>query len=115
MKDYRETYIRKAEIAQLIILHQIYAQSGSQELIFQGGTALRWCYGGSWFSEDLDFVTLLPPETVKAKLQRAVLTTSLNLPRPTGKKWNRQSPVICRDFCPGRHWPCIMRMDSLLS
>lgn len=72
MKNYRETYIRKAEIAQLILLHQIYSLTGSQELYFQGGTALRWCYGGSRFSEDLDFVTPLPPETVKAKIERAV-------------------------------------------
>jgi predicted nucleotidyltransferase component of viral defense system len=51
MKDYRETYIRKAEIAQLIILHQIYSLSGSHDMILQGGTALRWCYGGSRFME----------------------------------------------------------------
>ncbi len=55
MKNYRETYVRKAEIAQLILLHQLYSLSGSRDLIFQGGTALRWCYGGSRFSEDLDF------------------------------------------------------------
>ena len=46
MNSYRETYVRKAEIAQLILLHQLYSQPGSRELIFQGGTALRWCYGG---------------------------------------------------------------------
>lgn len=48
MKNYRETYVRKAEIAQLILLHQLYSLSGSRELIFQGGTALRWCYGGNF-------------------------------------------------------------------
>ena len=36
MKNYRETYIRKAEVAQLILLHQLYSLSGSRELIFQG-------------------------------------------------------------------------------
>src|SRR5450759_829138 len=70
MKNYRETYVRKAEIAQLILLHQIYSLSGSRELIFQGGTALRWCYGGSRFSEDLDFVTPLGADAVRAKLNR---------------------------------------------
>jgi predicted nucleotidyltransferase component of viral defense system len=70
MKSYHETYIRKAEIAQLILLHQLYSQPGSQELIFQGGTALRWCYGGSRFSEDLDFVTLLGADAIRAKLNR---------------------------------------------
>ena len=70
MKNYRETYVRKAEIAQLILLHQLYSLPGSRELIFQGGTALRWCYGGSRFSEDLDFVTPLGADAVRAKLNR---------------------------------------------
>ena len=70
MKNYREPYIRKAEIAQLIMLHQLYSLSGSQKLIFQGGTALRWCYGGSRFSEDLDFVTPLGADAVYEKLKR---------------------------------------------
>ena len=68
MKNYRETYIRKAEIAQLIILNQLYRQRGRQHLIFQGGTALRWCYGGDRFSEDLDFVTPLTGDDVKSML-----------------------------------------------
>lgn len=72
MKSYRETYIRKAEIAQLILLHQLYSLSKSREVIFQGGTALRWCYGGSRFSEDLDFVTPLGADAVRAKLNRAL-------------------------------------------
>lgn len=70
MKTYREKYIRRAEIAQLIILHQLYLQGGSHALIFQGGTSIRWCYGGSRFSEDLDFVTPLAPEAVRAILKR---------------------------------------------
>jgi predicted nucleotidyltransferase component of viral defense system len=72
MKTYRETYIRRAEIAQLIILHQLYMQKGSHNLIFQGGTALRWCYGGARFSEDLDFVTPLAPESIKKILTGAL-------------------------------------------
>jgi len=72
MKNYRETYVRKAEIAQLILLHQLYSLSGSRELIFQGGTALRWCYGGSRFSEDLDFVTPIGADAVRAKLNRTL-------------------------------------------
>jgi predicted nucleotidyltransferase component of viral defense system len=70
LKNCRETYVRNAEIAQLILLHQLYSLSGSRELIFQGGTALRWCYGGSRFSEDLDFVTPLGADEVRAKLNR---------------------------------------------
>lgn len=33
MKTYRERHIRKAEIAQLILLHQLYAQQASRNLI----------------------------------------------------------------------------------
>jgi len=70
MKNYQETYVRKAEIAQLILLHQLYSLPGSRELIFQGGTALRWCYGGSRFYEDLDFVTPLDMDAVRVKLNK---------------------------------------------
>ncbi|MEN6432325.1 MAG: nucleotidyl transferase AbiEii/AbiGii toxin family protein [Smithella sp.] len=72
MKNYRETYIRRAEIAQLILLHQLYQQKDSRHLIFQGGTTLRWCYGGSRFSEDLDFVTSLAPESVEVLIGAAM-------------------------------------------
>lgn len=72
MKRYNELHIRKAEIFQLILLFHIYAQSGSHDLVFQGGTALRWCYGGSRFSEDLDFVTTLPTARIDVILQRAI-------------------------------------------
>jgi predicted nucleotidyltransferase component of viral defense system len=57
---YNQRKIRKSEALQLILLDNLYAQSGSHQIIFQGGTALRWVYGGTRFSEDLDFVTLLP-------------------------------------------------------
>lgn len=72
MKNYRETYIRQAEIAQLIILNQLYGQRGSQHLIFRGGTALRWCYGGNRFSEDLDFETPMPIADVRPVLDAAL-------------------------------------------
>ena len=72
MKRYNEQHIRKAEIAQLILLYHIYAQTGSHQLAFQGGTALRWCYGGSRFSEDLDFVTDMPGKTLDALLAKSV-------------------------------------------
>jgi len=72
MKNYHEQHIRAAEILQLILLQHIYAQSGSQKLIFQGGTALRWCYGGGRFSEDLDFVFSSPLATVDRIMTRAL-------------------------------------------
>lgn len=72
MKKYNEHHIRKAEIAQLILLYHLYGQSGSHKLVFQGGTALRWCYGGSRFSEDLDFVTTMSMAALDALLAKAI-------------------------------------------
>lgn len=70
MRTYSERHIRKAEIAQLILLYHLYSRPESKDLVFQGGTALRWCYGGSRFSEDLDFVTNLPTEALRQLLAR---------------------------------------------
>jgi predicted nucleotidyltransferase component of viral defense system len=67
---YNQKKIRKSEALQLILLDNLYAQSGSQHIIFQGGTALRWVYGGMRFSEDLDFVTCLPAEDVDKILNK---------------------------------------------
>lgn len=53
--DYKR--VGNSEIAQLVILYNIFSQRRGSILIFQGGTAIRWCYGGTRFSEDLDFVT----------------------------------------------------------
>jgi len=54
---YDKKRVKDSELLQLILLDNLYAQSGSEHLIFQGGTAIRWVYGGLRFSEDLDFVT----------------------------------------------------------
>lgn len=67
---YNEKRVRKSELLQLILLDNLYAQSGSERIIFQGGTALRWIYGGMRFSEDLDFVTDLPKEDIGKILAR---------------------------------------------
>ena len=56
---FNESKIKKAELFQLLLLNSIYSQSASKHIIFQGGTALRWVYGGMRFSEDLNFVTTL--------------------------------------------------------
>jgi predicted nucleotidyltransferase component of viral defense system len=56
---FKKKKVRKSEALQLVLLDNLYAQSGSKDIIFQGGTALRWVYSGMRFSEDLDFVTHL--------------------------------------------------------
>lgn len=69
---YNQKKIRKSEALQLILLDNLYAQSGSHQIIFQGGTALRWVYGGTRFSEDLDFVTLLSTNELDKILMKTV-------------------------------------------
>ncbi len=68
---YKNGVIRKSEYLQLILLDSIYAQTGSEQLIFQGGTALRWVYSGPRFSEDLDFVTHLREAAIEEILNKA--------------------------------------------
>lgn len=73
---YTETRVRQSEVLQLLLLDALYGHSGSQHIIFQGGTALRWVYGGSRFSEDLDFVTSLPPDKIQSILKAVTTKTS---------------------------------------
>ena len=74
---YNETRVRKSELLQLILLDNLYAQSGSERMIFQGGTALRWGYGGMRFSEDLDFVTNLPKKDIQKILNTTFKKTQM--------------------------------------
>jgi predicted nucleotidyltransferase component of viral defense system len=55
MKTYDQARTRQAEVAQLIVLQSLFSLRESREVIFQGGTAIRWFHGGMRFSEDLDF------------------------------------------------------------
>lgn len=73
MKAYAERHIRRSELFQLILLQHLYARPESEHLVFQGGTAIRWCHGGERFSEDLDFVTHLDRSALE-KLMRSVET-----------------------------------------
>jgi predicted nucleotidyltransferase component of viral defense system len=63
--------VRQSELLQLVLLNTLYSLSGSHQAVFQGGTALRWVYGGSRFSEDLDFVTDLPPNRIESLIEKA--------------------------------------------
>ena len=71
---YKEKRVKQSELLQLLLLDAVYAQKGSEEIIFQGGTALRWVYNGQRFSEDLDFVTRLPLHAIETVLRK---TTSI--------------------------------------
>jgi len=69
MRTYQGKRVRQSEILQLLLLDNIYSHSGSEKIIFQGGTALRWVYGGMRFSEDLDFVSSLPKRKIETPSQ----------------------------------------------
>lgn len=68
---YQEKRAKQSELLQLLLLDNLYAQSGSERMIFQGGTALRWVYGGIRFSEDLDFVT----DLARTDIERVLVKT----------------------------------------
>ncbi len=67
--------LQQGALLQLILLHALYSQSGSERLIFQGGTALRWVYGALRASEDLDFVSSMPASEVRKLLDRTLPQT----------------------------------------
>jgi predicted nucleotidyltransferase component of viral defense system len=67
--------LQQGAFLQLILLQTLYSQSGSDQLIFQGGTALRWVYGAQRASEDLDFVSSLPPSRLRRLLNQALPQT----------------------------------------
>jgi predicted nucleotidyltransferase component of viral defense system len=87
MKQWRPTYIERAEMIQLILLANLYGQAASNQLFFQGGTAIRWCYDGSRFSEDLDFETHLAPHALKDLFRKALpgIRRDLSATLGTGK------------------------------
>jgi len=65
----RPNRIQQSEAFQLLLLDCLYALSKSEKIVFQGGTALRWVYGGARFSEDLDFVTHLTFGRIKELME----------------------------------------------
>lgn len=62
---YKDIKVRNSELFQILLLDNLYSLSGSDHIFFQGGTAIRWVYGGTRFSEDLDFVTHLSVDNIK--------------------------------------------------
>ncbi len=67
--------LQQGALLQLILLHTLYSQRKSDQLIFRGGTALRWIYGGQRASEDLDFVSAMPPSEIRKLVNRALPQT----------------------------------------
>jgi predicted nucleotidyltransferase component of viral defense system len=73
---YSERRVKHSELLQLVLLNVLYSQKGSEKLFFQGGTAIRWVYGGLRFSEDLDFVTSHEREGIESLLKKTASATA---------------------------------------
>jgi len=105
---YHEKMVRNAEILQLHLLDSLYSVSGSESIYFQGGTALRWVYGGMRFSEDLDFVTSLEPEQIHMILKKVyakaanacIAQFGLGVAEQTPKKTREEAVKVIYCFCP---------------
>lgn len=58
------------EYAQNVFLTHLYADPGSDGLLFKGGTSLRIVYQSPRFSEDLDFTAAMPFHRTKTLIER---------------------------------------------
>lgn len=67
---YKSNMVQQSELMQILLLDNLYTLNRTESIIFQGGTALRWVFGGTRFSEDLDFVTSLPETTLRDILKK---------------------------------------------
>jgi len=56
----------------LIVLQCLFGLRESRDLFFQGGTAIRWFFGGYRFSEDLDLVSPWSSEKAETILEAAI-------------------------------------------
>ena len=63
--------LQQGSFLQLLLLHCLYSEKGSEGVVFQGGSALRWVYGGQRASEDLDFVSSFKKDLLLKVLQHA--------------------------------------------
>ena len=65
------------EILHRDILTTMHRSGLSRDLVFQGGTALRLCYGNTRYSEDLDFVRSEPLDESRFEAFKAALQDHL--------------------------------------
>lgn len=65
------------EVLHADILMALHQSELGKSLVFQGGTALRLCYGNQRYSEDLDFVRNAPLNPAHFENFKKALTTSI--------------------------------------
>ena len=66
------------EYVQLIFLENLYAATGSNKIIFKGGTAIHLMYKAPRFSEDLDFTVLMSKGDFENFIDKVFQTISLS-------------------------------------
>lgn len=91
--------IEQGAFLQLILLHSLYSQSKTESILFQGGTALRWVYGGQRASEDLDFVSPIPRNQLQKTIGQTFKTTSLLATPQFGPGNFDEKPARSSDAC----------------
>ncbi len=63
-------YVVAREYFQLILLKELYNKNFSKKIFFKGGTCIRLIYGGSRFSEDLDFTVEIEQKEFEQEIQK---------------------------------------------
>jgi len=56
------------EFIQLVFLKEFYSLNWTDQVFFKGGTCIRLLFGGSRFSEDLDFTVMLDKDVFELKV-----------------------------------------------
>ena len=72
----RDTILK--EVLHTDILMALHDSGFANSLVFQGGTALRLCYGNERYSEDLDFVRSTPLEPTHFETFKEALKASMS-------------------------------------
>lgn len=63
-------YVIAREYFQLLFLQELYSNNFSNNIFFKGGTCIRLIYGGSRFSEDLDFTVSMDEKGFDREIER---------------------------------------------
>jgi predicted nucleotidyltransferase component of viral defense system len=70
-KEYKiNEYVVAREYFQLLLLKELYNKNFSEKIFFKGGTCIRLVYGGSRFSEDLDFTVEIEEKEFEEEIQK---------------------------------------------
>lgn len=67
-----DNYSILREYLQLLFLKYFYEQRETEKVFFKGGTAIHFIYGSFRFSEDLDFTSILPADSLRGRLKKVI-------------------------------------------